>query len=226
MTTHTLQYYPKIHSPYLRQPHGQRALILTQPAIPETADPDQIWSWSWKWDGTSVGVMGGTPFGRTANSALTWDHWQEVLEAAYHPMHKRTAQALYGALVGPGLNGNRHELAVPEVRWFEEWYLHEDGWKAYPHQGLWETQQTLGHIVNLARYRLLDQWIRDFAWHPYTPEGLVGRLYRADGSISARTKIKTSDQFTDIPNTVTQSNPNLNGRTLEVHTPLAARCRA
>ena len=115
-----IRYYPKINGVYLRHTEGpDRGRFITgafsQPEYKQLLDAP--WYWTVKWDGTSTGILfdphdGPTVFGKTAKTALTPEMRTALREWADGPGRPFHASGLtvYGELVGPKINGNRHGL--------------------------------------------------------------------------------------------------------------------
>lgn len=178
------KYFTKINSPYKRDPKGKAF-------IPEFADPvfeenlHSDWKWYYKWDGTSVGFeWGGEPFGRTKDSALSWEQWKAVLswqefEQGFTLLDD--IKYVYGELVGPGIQGNPHGLEELEVITFASrdatsYHLDSDN--------LW-WGCSLQEAIN--EFRVNRAGLKQEAQGYF--EGLVGHL-AADPNVITKLKVK------------------------------------
>ncbi len=170
MTTNTLsKYYRKINSVYQRDKKGV--------FIPEFADPlyeeylDESWMWYYKWNGTNVGFeVGGDVFGRTERTALTDEQWGVVRrwQKAIEPNVQPEVKYVYGELVGPGVQGNPHQLDRLTVVTFDT-YTDRDRYNC--------------NAVNLSHGMGL------FFDIPFDPEASYNALFLGHGSITLRQMI-------------------------------------
>ncbi len=216
MTTSTVsKYYRKINSVYQRDKKGVFIPEFSDPVFEEALNSN--FGWYRKWNGTSVGFeVGGEVFGRTEKTNLTdaqWDvvrewkrEWEElVLPRFDNPsdgwIHQfQRPDFVYGELVGPGVQGNKHVLDALEVKEFD-WRTGDD-YFACPEPPLFHA--TLKEVIDIYRAggrmpeRLYEYWPsyrEDVYW-----EGLVGRTatpfygFHFDNE-SIITKIKVEDRW-------------------------------
>lgn len=182
------KYYRKINSPYKRDKKGV--------FIPEFADPvfeehlDSVWAWTYKWDGTSVGFeVGGEVFGRTPDSALSWEQWKTVLvwQQYREGLLENGETYVYGELVGPDVQRNPHGLDRLAVMQF-------DSRSGENYLGLGYQQDiayaSLREAIDKARTGFLPDLLPD--GDPRYFEGVVGRLVDDPNVI---TKLKVKDRW-------------------------------
>lgn len=174
-------YYHKINSPFKRE-RGKFTSEFADIEFAEYLHDD--WNWYFKWDGMNVGVdlFSLRPFGRTKNSAFTYDQWRMLSEWALSVAGYSPRGNVYGELVGPGIQSNPHKFESLRVMEFERVI---DGEIVLP-EALF-TKSLDDMIQSCMNKDELFQSSED----NYI-EGYVGRL-AADPSII--TKLKVKDQW-------------------------------
>lgn len=141
MSEMTNRYIPKINSIFKRDSRGR---FTDEYARTEFAQLAAVpWRWTYKWDGTSAGINFRsddieTSFGKTANTVITEDMYRAMgdwaREKAVHL--RRSGVTVYGELVGPKIQSNRHGLDAVQFKpfaardadgvWWGSWRVHEE----------------------------------------------------------------------------------------------------
>lgn len=187
-----IRYYPKINSPWHRFREGPEKNRFNFAAWSEQAFRDleyNYWYWTSKWDGTCTGIHYPDPgaevlgrrryhvFGKSSKTVLEPRHERVLCEWAeeHFEQFEGSGLTIYGELVGPNIQSNRHGLPEGAFKPFD----------VRNAQGEWWDRSRVASVVGAEEpfVMTLDDVVQSFSAGISPPNVFDGMLDVSEGIV-------------------------------------------